>query len=114
MIRRPPRSTLFPYTTLFRSRVAEIYKAYKEKYSGAPGKDLKGEVDALDAMQNQLRDLADAAGEKLVSQAKAVRQMCFDAMASRQALIDSAEGNKKLEGALKTIVSARTNSIIEK
>src|SRR5256886_12256418 len=23
MIRRPPRSTLFPYTTLFRSRVAE-------------------------------------------------------------------------------------------
>src|SRR5947208_11501350 len=24
MIRRPPRSTLFPYTTLFRSRVASI------------------------------------------------------------------------------------------
>src|SRR5256885_3555968 len=24
MIRRPPRSTLFPYTTLFRSRLAEI------------------------------------------------------------------------------------------
>src|SRR3712207_8101791 len=24
MIRRPPRSTLFPYTTLFRSRPAEI------------------------------------------------------------------------------------------
>src|SRR2546422_9880635 len=24
MIRRPPRSTLFPYTTLFRSRVREI------------------------------------------------------------------------------------------
>src|SRR2546430_13260026 len=28
MIRRPPRSTLFPYTTLFRSRVeeAEVFK----------------------------------------------------------------------------------------
>src|SRR3712207_7588595 len=25
MIRRPPRSTLFPYTTLFRSRVAEQF-----------------------------------------------------------------------------------------
>src|SRR2546426_5580965 len=25
MIRRPPRSTLFPYTTLFRSYVDEIY-----------------------------------------------------------------------------------------
>src|SRR5260370_37804797 len=24
MIRRPPRSTLFPYTTLFRSRTAEV------------------------------------------------------------------------------------------
>src|SRR3712207_8966015 len=24
MIRRPPRSTLFPYTTLFRSRIKEI------------------------------------------------------------------------------------------
>src|SRR3712207_7176444 len=24
MIRRPPRSTLFPYTTLFRSKVSEI------------------------------------------------------------------------------------------
>src|SRR2546427_8773866 len=24
MIRRPPRSTLFPYTTLFRSQIAEV------------------------------------------------------------------------------------------
>src|SRR3712207_7180188 len=27
MIRRPPRSTLFPYTTLFRSRLAEMAEA---------------------------------------------------------------------------------------
>src|SRR5438445_9885735 len=27
MIRRPPRSTLFPYTTLFRSRIAPEYRA---------------------------------------------------------------------------------------
>src|SRR5687767_15314678 len=26
MIRRPPRSTLFPYTTLFRSQVSEIMR----------------------------------------------------------------------------------------
>src|SRR2546429_4108392 len=25
MIRRPPRSTLFPYTTLFRSRLARVF-----------------------------------------------------------------------------------------
>src|SRR2546427_2517314 len=31
MIRRPPRSTLFPYTTLFRSRMAERYGLIKGK-----------------------------------------------------------------------------------
>src|SRR5688572_31120499 len=29
MIRRPPRSTLFPYTTLFRSRIPEVLASYK-------------------------------------------------------------------------------------
>src|SRR3712207_7799569 len=33
MIRRPPRSTLFPYTTLFRSRQADIVVAA----AGSPG-----------------------------------------------------------------------------
>src|SRR5258708_18568170 len=35
MIRRPPRSTLFPYTTLFRSRcghVPHVYYAYHEPH----------------------------------------------------------------------------------
>src|SRR2546429_2536835 len=31
MIRRPPRSTLFPYTTLFRSHVAVLYFADESK-----------------------------------------------------------------------------------
>src|SRR3712207_2645322 len=37
MIRRPPRSTLFPYTTLFRSREREVYDApcYPDWVSGA-------------------------------------------------------------------------------
>src|SRR5256885_8069372 len=30
MIRRPPRSTLFPYTTLFRSAIAAAIKAHAE------------------------------------------------------------------------------------
>src|SRR3712207_8607903 len=30
MIRRPPRSTLFPYTTLFRSDTAQMTALYKE------------------------------------------------------------------------------------
>src|SRR3712207_5682736 len=37
MIRRPPRSTLFPYTTLFRSRVRFHHgKSTPEWWSGAP------------------------------------------------------------------------------
>ena len=34
MIRRPPRSTLFPYTTLFRSRGADMNKC--GRYYGPP------------------------------------------------------------------------------
>src|SRR2546422_7924965 len=48
MIRRPPRSTLFPYTTLFRSRLRArgIYDYAHERlwhgpsYEGIPGVDL--------------------------------------------------------------------------
>src|SRR2546429_1686850 len=40
MIRRPPRSTLFPYTTLFRSQVVAIIKAREPAtYMTAIGKD---------------------------------------------------------------------------
>src|SRR5436189_1909446 len=31
MVRRPPRSTLFPYTTLFRSRLHAIHEALSSK-----------------------------------------------------------------------------------
>src|SRR3712207_7688300 len=30
MIRRPPRSTLFPYTTLFRSGVVDTFRAFDD------------------------------------------------------------------------------------
>src|SRR2546426_1226149 len=38
MIRRPPRSTLFPYTTLFRSRVATdaVFESLMPLYCGLP------------------------------------------------------------------------------
>src|SRR3712207_8457263 len=39
MIRRPPRSTLFPYTTLFRSAglaVGEVFSLLMNKYSPLP------------------------------------------------------------------------------
>src|SRR3712207_8377124 len=44
MIRRPPRSTLFPYTTLFRSR-------------GTGELERRGEVDAEDALPLRVGDV---------------------------------------------------------
>src|SRR5688572_32546961 len=38
MIRRPPRSTLFPYTTLFRSVPAKDLKEFVELARKSPGK----------------------------------------------------------------------------
>src|SRR5689334_24636138 len=45
MIRRPPRSTLFPYTTLFRSPTAELeeFKHFADAIADA------GAVDAVEA-----------------------------------------------------------------
>src|SRR5260370_21351893 len=37
MIRRPPRSTLFPYTTLFRSRVEQASVSAEACTENAPG-----------------------------------------------------------------------------
>src|SRR3712207_7208449 len=63
MIRRPPRSTLFPYTTLFRSTPAEI-RRYREviaaldfdtvctPFEHAPG--VTREI-ALEVLDDQLR-----------------------------------------------------------
>src|SRR5688572_30947872 len=36
MIRRPPRSTLFPYTTLFRSARATRYRQWRERHETYP------------------------------------------------------------------------------
>src|SRR2546427_5435957 len=40
MIRRPPRSTLFPYTTLFRSLVAELHAPLLADPARTPGNRL--------------------------------------------------------------------------
>src|SRR3989441_3843134 len=47
MIRRPPRSTLFPYTTLFRSVPAagEMLAQIKDGLRGAGGAALMGELE---------------------------------------------------------------------
>src|SRR5258707_4299796 len=50
MIRRPPRSTLFPYTTLFRSTGAAVRRVMNESFTtgagGLPGNDDLGATSA--------------------------------------------------------------------
>src|SRR3712207_7551868 len=45
MIRRPPRSTLFPYTTLFRSELMRARLASEDVFVRATAADLIGELD---------------------------------------------------------------------
>src|SRR2546421_11424376 len=48
MIRRPPRSTLFPYTTLFRSDLADVYfrkGLYPEALDAAQSLSAAGQQD---------------------------------------------------------------------
>src|SRR3712207_9046726 len=45
MIRRPPRSTLFPYTTLFRSRATDVVMLSSMDVPGVRG--LRKELDVL-------------------------------------------------------------------
>src|SRR3712207_8407113 len=45
MIRRPPRSTLFPYTTLFRSRAQTGREAQRKRHSVADQPSLPAWVD---------------------------------------------------------------------
>src|SRR5437016_811333 len=51
MIRRPPRSTLFPYTTLFRSRIAQLADELLEPLGGT-GLRLDFLASALDGFRN--------------------------------------------------------------
>src|SRR3712207_7944923 len=60
MIRRPPRSTLFPYTTLFRSRVNPLAEIEREVQSRAKDRNLDLRDDAGQAALRALVDEASA------------------------------------------------------
>src|SRR3712207_9439402 len=72
MIRRPPRSTLFPYTTLFRSqqaveRVATRAPAHRGRRRLAAHRDDRGPLDRLAARA------ADRAGDRALRDRKSTR-----------------------------------------
>src|SRR3712207_7539643 len=60
MIRRPPRSTLFPYTTLFRSSMleAEREKVLKIRESGTVPSEVVADVLALLDVEESMLDIA--------------------------------------------------------
>src|ERR1035441_8247934 len=55
MIRRPPRSTLFPYTTLFRSQFPQNPSALS-----SPDSSCSGLVQSLGQIRNNVVDVLDA------------------------------------------------------
>src|SRR3712207_6893552 len=56
MIRRPPRSTLFPYTTLFRSRVGDLEARVREGAAQERGVEF--------ALNRHVIDVAAAPGDE--------------------------------------------------
>src|SRR2546429_6410564 len=54
MIRRPPRSTLFPYTTLFRSAVGQTYNQYGYTDSTAAEFGVRGRLRTGDRKSTRL------------------------------------------------------------
>src|SRR3712207_8296106 len=60
MIRRPPRSTLFPYTTLFRSGVAELLPGEEET-----GQDHHAAHDLAEGRPRRVLDLEQLFGSEL-------------------------------------------------
>src|SRR2546429_6968443 len=66
MIRRPPRSTLFPYTTLFRSRLHKsLVEAKKAASIGAFGLQLHDPGEALFFAEVRKENSLDVARETL-------------------------------------------------
>src|SRR2546428_9761007 len=52
MIRRPPRSTLFPYTTLFRSHHGDELSRYRQTQTGASVAARRGSVGLHESLED--------------------------------------------------------------
>src|SRR5256885_7372599 len=66
MIRRPPRSTLFPYTTLFRSQKAMAFSARLRAFAESPEtKEVRDELERVAAETGSFEELAAAYEDQL-------------------------------------------------
>src|SRR3712207_7692433 len=79
MIRRPPRSTLFPYTTLFRSGV-EVRQVLEVRRQAGP--EVLGLADVDDPAAGVLEPV-DARGRRDLSRRRTVRRRIGDRKSTR-------------------------------
>src|SRR5258708_9977714 len=64
MIRRPPRSTLFPYTTLFRSLLAREDRAIEVQRAAAPARARVGDRQRVSSAHERSRQRRRAVGDR--------------------------------------------------
>src|SRR3712207_7158760 len=69
MIRRPPRSTLFPYTTLFRSGVAQQQEP--EQHAGQAAVEQQVHAGGVEAADEHRQD--DGGGHRRITDRKSTR-----------------------------------------
>src|SRR5256886_14062073 len=106
MIRRPPRSTLFPYTTLFRS-----IEAFKAKFGvtivaapvAAPGGAVGGAAGAAGAAapveeQTEFTVILKSGGEKKIQVIKEIREITSLGLKEAKDLVEGGPGQVKESG----------------
>src|SRR2546430_13548850 len=86
MIRRPPRSTLFPYTTLFRSAVMDLAQLVRPAgviqdalgRSRLPGIDVRHDADVPNAFERRGSGRSEEHTSELQSQSNSVCRLLLD------------------------------------
>src|SRR5437870_11455841 len=108
MIRRPPRSTLFPYTTLFRSRVASEAALHRAKAELRNAEDHLARLEPLLPEKFVTEDRVDEARTRRVSAAMTAEQARTSVLAADAAL-DEARARKRASVA--TLAAARAQHL---
>src|SRR2546427_4752541 len=97
MIRRPPRSTLFPYTTLFRSRSGWTWVAGLGLAAGCA---LKGDVRKVELQVDALRAERTRADAERAAQLDSVRALLVavqQALTAQQAYLVQMRGDVRTD-----------------
>src|SRR3712207_9020327 len=104
MIRRPPRSTLFPYTTLFRSTFGDeqfwtdtlrMHEVIQQAVSPAAALAVGLKVDA-DALPQAVKDALAAGQVDLTSPATTLALLKLDAVVGLKGRVETVDGRDTL------------------